>query len=84
MIARLVRFFGDPGPARLRIRLSCLLLGVVVLADLVVNREHAAFAWDHWPGWSALYGFISCVILIFASKWLGRWARLVRREDYYD
>ena len=84
MIARLVRFFGDPEPKRLRNSLAFVLLGLVVLADLFVDRDHAAFAWDHWPIWSAVYGFISCVILIFASKWLGRWARLVRREDYYD
>ena len=36
------------------------------------------------PGWSAVYGFGSCVLLIFVSKFLGHQGGLMRREDYYD
>jgi hypothetical protein len=40
--------------------------------------------WDRLPGWSAIYGFGSCVLLIFVSKFLGHRGGLMRRVDYYD
>ena len=60
------------------------LLILIVLADFVVPREHAEYLWERLPGWSAAYGFVSCVLLIFVSKFLGHRAGLMRREDYYD
>lgn len=60
-----------------------IILILVVLSDFFVHREHAAFFWDHIPGWSALYGFISCIVIILVSKFIGHeW--LLKEEDYYD
>lgn len=84
MIKRVVDFFGDEAYAVRRRRLFYLALAAIVIADFLVNREHAEYLWDRVPGWSALYGFGSCVLLIFVSKFLGHRCGLMRREDYYD
>ena len=84
MIKRIVDFFGDAAHANQRRRLFYLALVLTVMADFLVDREHAEYPWDHLPGWSAVYGFSSCVLLIFVSKFLGHQGGLMRREDYYD
>jgi hypothetical protein len=80
----LVDFFGDGKYATERRRLFYLVLVLIVIADFLVPREHAEYPWDRLPGWSAVYGFLSCVLLIFVSKFFGHRAGLMRREDYYD
>ena len=84
MIKRAVDFFGDGQYARQRRRLFYLVLVLIVIADFLVFRGHAEYIWDRLPGWSAVYGFVSCVLLIFVSKFLGHRCGLMRREDYYD
>ncbi len=84
MIKRVVDFFGDQAFAVRRRQLFYLSLAIIVIADFLVSREHAEYLWDRIPGWSALYGFGSCVLLIFVSKFLGHKCGLMRREDYYD
>jgi hypothetical protein len=84
MIKRVVDFFGDETYAKQRRRLFYLTLVLVVVADFLVSREHAEHPWERVPGWSAVYGFASCVLLIFISKFLGHQGGLMRREDYYD
>ncbi|CAN7586629.1 hypothetical protein LJR255_004266 [Pararhizobium sp. LjRoot255] len=84
MIKRVVDFFGDEEYARQRRGLFYLVLVLIVVADFLVLREHAEYLWDRLPGWSAAYGFLSCVLLIFVSKFLGHQGGLMRREDYYD
>jgi hypothetical protein len=41
------------------------------------------FIWDKIPGWSAFYGFVSCIVLIIVSKALAH-AWLYKEEEYYD
>ena len=84
MIKRVVDFFGDGKYAKQRRQLFYLVLVLIVIADFLVFREHAEYLWDRLPGWSAVYGFLSCVLLILVSKFLGHRAGLMRREDYYD
>ncbi|MBB4273121.1 hypothetical protein [Rhizobium mongolense] len=84
MIKRVVDFFGDEEWARQRRRLFYLALVLIVAADFLVSREHAEYLWERLPGWSAAYGFGSCVLLIVVSKFLGHRTGLMRREDYYD
>ncbi|WDZ80368.1 hypothetical protein PWG15_21475 (plasmid) [Ensifer adhaerens] len=84
MIKRVVDFFGDEGYARSRRRLFYLVLVLIVVADFLVPREHVEYLWERLPGWSAAYGFGSCVLLILVSKFLGHRVGLMRREDYYD
>lgn len=84
MIRHIVDFFGDERYVRSRRRLFYLVLVLIVVADFLVPREHAEYLWDRLPGWSAAYGFGSCVLIIFVSKFLGHQVGLMRREDYYD
>ena len=84
MIRSIVDFFGNEAYAIRRRRMFYLVLVLIVLADFLVFREHAEYLWDRVPGWSAAYGFGSCVLLIFVSKFLGHQGGLMRREDYYD
>ena len=58
-------------------------LVLLVAADFIIPRHEIHFFGDKIPGFWSLYGFISCVLIIVVSKWLGQhW--LVRDEDYYD
>ena len=55
----------------------------VVIADLLVER-HEHFPWDQIPAWPALYGLVSCIAIIWVSKWLGRGVGLMKPPDYYE
>jgi hypothetical protein len=41
------------------------------------------FFWEVLPFFSALYGFIGCIVIIIGSKALGRFW-LQKDEDYYE
>ncbi|KCZ71684.1 hypothetical protein ANME2D_02420 [Candidatus Methanoperedens nitroreducens] len=58
-------------------------LVIVVLADFFIHREKIEFFWDAIPGFSALYGLVSSILLIIVSKAIGH-KLLLRKEDYYD
>ncbi|MBE7415379.1 MAG: hypothetical protein HS130_09200 [Deltaproteobacteria bacterium] len=58
-------------------------MAVFIALDFVIPRHHLYFYWDEIPGFSAVFGFISCVLIIIVSKALGKlW--LQRKEDYYE
>jgi hypothetical protein len=88
MIKHLARslagFFGDRSYARRRRQLFLSTLAVVVVADLWMAREHTAFFWEALPGWNALFGFLSCLVLILVAKFLWHRCKLEQPEDYYD
>lgn len=59
--------------------LASLLAGGIIH---MAYTYHGAFGWQRLPFFSALYGFIGCIVIIIASKALGHhW--LQKREDYY-
>ena len=64
-------------------RLFYASLVLVVAADFLISRHHIFFFWDEIPGFSALYGLVSCVLIIVLSKVLGHYW-LMKRENYYD
>ncbi len=84
MISRLVRFFGDAKFTSTRRWLLAAVLVLVVISDFLVAKDHGHFFWDAIPGWAAFMGLVSCVDIIFVSKFLGHQGRIMRREDYYD
>jgi len=46
-------------------------------------HKHSYFAWEECFGFFAIYGFVACVLLVLAAKYILR--PLVKRdEDYYD
>ena len=60
-----------------------VLLAIVFVADFLAERHHPAFPWDSIPGFSAVYGFVSVVIIIIISKVVGA-ILITKKEDYYD
>ena len=64
-------------------KLAYGILVLLIVADFIIPRHEIHFLGDKIPGFWSLFGFISCVLIIVVSKWLGHhW--LVRDEDYYD
>ena len=73
--------FYRPGVARAVARMGLLLLAVVVLAEWPLPL-HSHFTLADFFAFHALYGFVSCLLLIVAARGLGR---LIKRpDDYYD
>jgi hypothetical protein len=64
--------------------LACFFSSLVVLLiiDLFVHK-HPHFPWEGWPEFFAVYGFVACVVLVIAAKYILR-PLVKRREDYYD
>ena len=58
------------------------MLVVLLIAEFFVHK-HPHFPWEEWWGFYAVYGFVACVLLVLAAKYILR--PLVKRpEDYYD
>lgn len=45
------------------------------------GEVHHGFAFESWPGFYSLFGFVACVALVLAAKELRK--LLMRPEDYY-
>lgn len=56
-------------------------LGLLLLSELFIHK-HPSFEWDKFFSFYAVYGFISCVLLIFVAKLLRK--IVMRKENYYD
>jgi hypothetical protein len=64
-------------------RIGWATLALVVVIDFFLPRPYLHFFWDSIPGFSAVYGLFSCILIIVVSKALGKlW--LSKPEDYYD
>jgi hypothetical protein len=65
------------------ILLSLGLLAILVVGDwLLVGKEHAHTPVERWFGFWSVFGFVSCVAIIFVSKWFGHLG-IMKPEDYY-
>jgi hypothetical protein len=54
-----------------------------ILLPRLLRGEPAHFWFEDLPAWGAMYGLLSCVLIIGVSKLLGHlW--LMKRETYYD
>lgn len=56
-------------------------LVILLIIDFFIHK-HAEFPWEDAPEFFAVYGFVSCVLLIFIAKVLRRFLR--REEHYYE
>ena len=61
--------------------LFCTLILLLALEPFV--HKHSYFAWEKWFGFYAVYGFVACVLLVLAAKYILR-PFIKREEDYYD
>ena len=71
-------------PKNVTILLRCFYCSLLLL--LIIEfflHKHPHFAWEGWPEFYAVYGFVACVVLVVVAKYILR--PLVKRgEDYYD
>jgi hypothetical protein len=84
MIKRIVLYVGSPENVGSLKKMGYLMLVLVFISDFFVHRDHAIYIWDKIPGWGALYGFVSCVLIILVSKFIGHQCGVMQGEDYYD
>lgn len=70
-----------PKTIRLLWGITLAVLAALVIGDFFVEH-HPEFGVDGWPGFSALYGFVTCVLMVVGAKALGMF--LKRPDDYYD
>lgn len=68
---------------QVRIVSLCFLLLLVACDWLFVDKSHAHTGAEGYFGFWAIFGFVSCVAIIFISKWYGHLG-IMTREDYYD
>jgi hypothetical protein len=62
--------------------LAALAVGEFALPR-VLEAGEAHFWFEDIPAWGSAYGLVACVVIIVASKLLGKlW--LTRPENYYD
>jgi len=54
----------------------------LLIGDFFVHK-HAIFAWEEWPEFYAIYGFVACSALVLTAKYILR-PLVKRKEDYYD
>ena len=83
MIVHLIEYLKDRLPA---LRAFCYGgIAVIILASLILVDTHHAHTWaeKHIPGFWAIFGLVSAVVLVFIATWLGR-SGIQTREDYYD
>jgi len=74
--------FDKPGNVKILFRSFYSALLVLLAIEFFVNK-HPHFAWEEWPEFYAVYGFVACVVLVLVSKYILR-PLVKRREDYYD
>lgn len=68
---------------RVRIVSLYALLALVVVDWIFVDKSAAHTGPEHYVAFWALFGFVSCVAIIFLSKWYG-YLGILTRENYYD
>lgn len=77
-----IDFFDRPKNVKRFLGLFYLSLLLLVVVDFFIPK-HPDFPWERFPSFYATYGFIACVGLVLAAKYILR--ILVKRgEDYYD
>lgn len=75
-------FFDKPKNVK-RFLLTFYVLLLMLLAIEYFIHKHTYFKWEEWHGFYAVYGFVACVCLVLAAKYILR-PLMKRREDYYD
>jgi uncharacterized membrane protein YvlD (DUF360 family) len=82
---RLVTLFERLGKLRGNgLPFSLIVTGLFLIFEaLFVDHAQAHTAVERIPGFWSLFGFLSAVVLVFFSKWLGHLG-LLKREDYYE
>ncbi len=81
------RILEDPKRFRTAKIIFYISLAVILLIEIavvyVLHLGHGHFWFENLPAFGSIYGFISCVLIIVVSKFIGHhW--LMKKEDYYN
>lgn len=74
--------FDKPANVRRLFRIFYSALALLLAAEFFVHK-HPHFPWEGYFGFYAVYGFVACVLLVLAAKYILR-PLVKRRENYYD
>jgi hypothetical protein len=76
-----LKIFDNPKNVKRLLAFFYISLVVLIGVEFLIHK-HADFPWENAPAFYAVYGFVSCVALIFIAKAMRLF--LKRREDYYE
>ncbi len=74
--------FDNPRNVKILLRSFFSSLVVLLIIEFFVLK-HPHFGCEGWLEFYAVYGFVACVALVIAAKYILR-PLMKRREDYYD
>ena len=76
-----LKIFDRPENVKKLLNTFYVSLVVLLIVDFFIHK-HGDFPWENVPDFFAVYGFVSCVALIFIAKIL---RLLIKRdENYYE
>ena len=76
-----LKIFDKPQNVKRVLGTFFISLIVLLIMDFFVHK-HSEFPWEGYPDFFAVYGFVSCALLIFLAKILRLFIK--RDERYYD
>ncbi len=56
-----------------------IIAALLILVDIVAYSLHLT---HEIPAFSAVFGFVGCIVLIYFSKFIGNF--ITKKEDYYE
>ncbi len=77
-----IGFLDKPGRFQLLLKIFFISLGTLVVIDLFIHK-HAYFGVDGYKSFFGAFGFVACVLLVLAARFILR-PIVKRKEDYYD
>lgn len=75
------QLFKSPRTLKVLLRVFFASLVGLVILDFFVEK-HPEFPWEGYPSFYGTYGFVACVVLVLAAKYILR-PLVKRREDHY-
>lgn len=76
-----LKIFDKPENVKRFLGIFYISLVILLIIDFFIHKQ-AEFTWEGAPDFFAVYGFVSCVLLIFIAKALRIFVK--RDETYYD
>ncbi len=61
----------------------CVVLGLLLIADFFIPKEHAMLPGETIPGFYALFGLLATTLIILVAKLLGH-LFIMKKEDFYN